>query len=112
MNFEKCFCFDGENISNSACYCTRDKSKLSDDVSLIKNNNYPKNKLMWEAISRGILIPYFRPSSKSVSVNTDIYITERLQPRLLQFIHKHHSDLNFQFVNDLAEANYSIETIS
>ena len=75
-------------MPNSACYCTKDKSKLSDDVSLIKKNNYPKNKLMWEAISnRGMSIPYFRPS-KSVAVNTEIYIKECLQPRLLPFIHK------------------------
>ena len=63
-------------MSNSARYYTDDKSKLSDDVSFIKKNNYPKNKLMWEAISnRGMPIPYFRPS-KSVAVNTKIYINE------------------------------------
>jgi hypothetical protein len=66
----------------------------------IKKNNYPKNKLMWEAISnRGMPIPYFRPS-KSVAINTEIYINEWLQPGLQPFIHKHHSDLNFQFVYD------------
>ena len=71
------------------------KSKLIVDVSFIKKNNYPKNKLMWEAISnRGMPIPYFSPS-KSVAVNTEIYINECLQPRLLPFIHKHHSDFNF-----------------
>jgi hypothetical protein len=67
---------------------------------------------MWLAISnRGIPIPYFRPS-KSGAVNTDIYITECLQPRLLQFIHKHHSDFSFQFVHDLAKAHFSIETFT
>jgi hypothetical protein len=41
-----------------------------------------------EALSnRGIRLPYFRPS-KSVAVNTEIYINECLQPRLLPFIHK------------------------
>jgi hypothetical protein len=53
-------------------------------------------------------IPYFRPS-KSVAVNTDFYINEWLQPRLLPFIYKHHSDFNFQFVHDLAGAHFSIE---
>jgi hypothetical protein len=38
---------------------------------------------------------------KSVAVNTEIYINECLQPRLLPFKHKHHSDFNFQFVHDL-----------
>ncbi len=84
-------------MPNSACYCTKGKPKLSDDVSLIKKNNYPKKKLMWEAKSnRGMSIPYFRPS-KSVAVNTEIFVNECLQPRLFPFIHKHHSDLNFQF---------------
>jgi hypothetical protein len=39
---KKCFCFDGENMPNCACYCTEDKSKLLDDVSFIKKYNYPK----------------------------------------------------------------------
>jgi hypothetical protein len=54
-------------------------------------------------------ISYFRPS-KSLAVNTEIYINECLQPRLLQFIYKHHSDFNFQFVHDLAGAHFSIGT--
>ncbi len=67
---------------------------------------------MWVAISnRGMPIPYFRPY-KSVAVNTEIYINECLQPRLLPFIHKHLSDLNFQFVHDLAGAHFTIETIA
>jgi hypothetical protein len=56
-------------------------------------------------------IPYFRPS-KSVAINTEIYINKWLQPRLLPFIHKHHSDFNFQFVHDLAGAHFSIERIA
>ena len=74
MNFEKFSCFDGENMPNSARYYTDDKSKLLGDVSFIKKNNYPKKILMWVAISnRGMSIPYFRPS-KSVAVNTEIYL--------------------------------------
>ena len=47
MNYENCFCFDGENMPNSASYYTEDKSKLSDDVCFIKKLNYPKKILMW-----------------------------------------------------------------
>ena len=54
-------------------------------------------------------IPYIRPS-KSLTVNTEFFITECLQPRLLPFIHKHHSDFNFQFVHDLAGAHFSMGT--
>ena len=46
MNFEKCFCFDGENMPNSARYYMDDKSKLSDDVGFIKKNNYTQKILM------------------------------------------------------------------
>ena len=75
MNFEKCLCFDGEIMPNSARYYTAHKSKLLGDVSFIKKNNYPKNKLMWLAISnRGMSVPYFRPS-KSVAINTEIILT-------------------------------------
>ena len=95
MNFEKCLCFDGEIMSNSARYYTAHKSKLLGDVSFIKKNNYLKKILMWEAISnRGMPIPYFRPSNL-VAVNTEIYINECLQTRLLPFIPKHLSDFNF-----------------
>ena len=67
---------------------------------------------MWEAISnRGIPIPYFRPF-KSVAVNTEIYIKECLQPRLLPFIDKHQSDISFQFVHNLARFHLSLETIA
>ncbi len=47
-----------------------------------------------------------------MAVNTEIYVNESLQPRLLPFIHKHHSDFNFQFVHDLAGALSSKETIA
>ena len=44
--------------------------------------------------------PYFSPS-KSKAVNTELYINKGLQPGLLPFIHKHQSDISFQFVHDL-----------
>ena len=37
----------GVNMPYSARYYTNDKSKLLGDVSFIKKNNYPKNKLKW-----------------------------------------------------------------
>jgi hypothetical protein len=42
MNFEKCVCFDWENMPNSARYNTEDKSKCSYDVRFIGKNKYPK----------------------------------------------------------------------
>jgi hypothetical protein len=49
MNFEKCFCFDGENMPNSERYDTAHKSKFIGDVSFIKKYNYPQKILMWVA---------------------------------------------------------------
>ena len=74
MDDEKYFCLNGDNMPGSARYYTDDKSKCSDDVRFIGKNKYPQKILMWLAISnRGMSIPYFRPS-KSVAINTEIYI--------------------------------------
>jgi hypothetical protein len=53
-----------------------------------------------------------RTKVKSLAVNTEIYINERLQPRLLPFIHKHHGDFNYLFWPDLARAHYSKESVA
>ena len=83
MDNEKYFCLNGDNMPGSARYYTDDKSS-------------------WLSISnRGMSIPYFGPY-KSVAINTEIYINECLQPRLLPFIHKHHGDFNYLFLPDLA----------
>ena len=67
-------------------------------LALLGENKYPQKILMWLAISnRGMSIPYFRPS-KSVAINTEIYIYECLQPRLLPFIHKHHEGLQLSIL--------------
>ena len=91
-------------MPGSARYYTDDKSKCSDDVRFIGKNKYRQKILMWLAISnRGMSIPYFGPS-KSVAINTEIYINECLQPRLLPFIHKHHGDLPKE---ELVEVSFS-----
>ena len=46
-----------------------------------------------------------------MAVNTDIYINECLQSKLLPFIHKHHGDFNYLFWPDLAGAHYSNGTV-
>ena len=58
---EKYFCFQGDYMPGSARYYTSDKAKCSDDVRFIEKDTYPKNILMWIAISnRGMSKPYFR----------------------------------------------------
>jgi len=66
---------------------------------------------MWIAISnRGMSKPYFR-LSKSVDVNSSIFINECLRPKLLPFIHKHHGDFNYLFWPDLVGPHYPNETV-
>ncbi len=54
----------------------------------------------------------FFGQSKSVTINTEFYIKECLQPRLLQFIHKHHGDFNYLFWPDLAQVHNSKESVT
>ena len=112
MDDEKYFCFDGDNMPGSARYYTNDKEKCSDDFRFIGKEKYPQKILMWIAISnRGISKPYFC-LSKSWAINSDTYISECLQPKLLPFIHKHHSDFNYLFWPNLAGVHYSNKTVA
>jgi hypothetical protein len=54
--------------------------------------------------------PLIRPA-KSEAINSDIYINECLNERLLPFIHKYHQDMNYIFWPDLASAHYSKATL-
>ena len=68
--------------------------------------------MVWVAISKlCISKPLFRPS-KSEAVNSDIYINECLEQRLLSFICEHHPDSIYIFWPDLAGCHYSKQTIA
>ena len=67
---------------------------------------------MWIAIFNWSMSKTYFCLSKSVAVNTDIYIYECLQPKLLPFIHKHHGNFNYLFWPDLDGAHYSNETVA
>ena len=67
---------------------------------------FPKNS---EAIlSKRVSELPFRPT-KSLAINSMIYINEFLEPMLLPFINKHHSYWKYIFWPDLARAHYSKE---
>jgi transposase len=97
---EKYFTFAGDNMPGNAGYYTNDKSAGKE--------KFPKKVLVWIAISdRGMSKPLFR-LSKSVAINSSIYIDECLNKRLLPFIHEYHEDLDYVFWPDLASAHYSM----
>jgi transposase len=110
MDDEKYFTYAGDNMPGNAGYYTADKSTCPDEVRFAGKEKFPKKLLMWIAISdRGLSEPLFRPS-KSVAINSAIYIDECLEKRLLPFIHKYHPDFNYAFWPDLASAHYSKAT--
>ena len=102
----KYFTYDGSNIQGNDTYYTNDKSKCPDSVCFTGKDKYPDKVRFWVAISnRGISKPLFRPS-KSEAVNSNIYINECLEQRLLLFIREH------IFWHDLAGCHYSKQTIA
>jgi len=83
-------------------------------INRIQNGGPTKdNKLEKRSFQRrcwfGLSKPLFR-RSKSVAINSSIYIDECLNKRLLPFIHEHHQDLDYIFWPDLASAHYSMES--
>ena len=68
MDNEKYFCFDGDNMPDSARYYINNKKKCPGDVRFYENEKFPKKILMWIAVSnRRMSKPLFRPI-KSVAI--------------------------------------------
>ena len=106
---EKYLTFAGDYMPGYAGYYINYKSTSPDSVRYAGKEEFTKKVLVWIAISdRGTSKPLFR-QSKSVVINSDIYIDECLNKRLLKFIHKYHRDYSYVFWPDLASANYSID---
>ena len=82
-------------------------TKCSDSVQYFAGKEkYPDKVMVWVAISYpGISKPLFRPS-KSEAVNSDIYISECLEKRLLPFNREHDPDSNYICWPDLAGCHY------
>ena len=85
--------------------------------ALLEENKYPQKILMWLAISnRGMSIPYFRPS-KSVAINTEIYVAINTETSAYNYDSYHLStnitgDFNYLFWPDLAREHYSKESVA
>lgn len=112
MDDEKYFCYNGDQMPGSAYYYTDNKENCPDSIRFAGKEKFPGKVLVWVAISsRGISKPLFRPS-KSEAVDSNIYINQCLEERLLPFIHEYHSDSNYVFWPDLAGCHYSNRTVA
>ena len=111
MDDEKYFTFAGHNMPGNAGYYSNNKQTCPESVRFAGKPLYPKKILVWVAISeRGLSKVLIRPS-QSAAINSDIYISECLQKRLIPFLHKYHTDLNYIFWPDLASAHYAKVTV-
>ena len=112
LDDEKYFTHDGSNMEGNDRYYTNDKSKCQDNVRFAGKEKYPDKVMVWVAICKcGISKPLIR-RSKSEAVNSDIYIKECLEKRMLPFIREHHQDSNYIFWPDLASCHYSKQTVA
>ena len=93
-------------------YYTNDKSNCPNSVRFVGKEKFPPKVMVWVAICKcGISKPLIR-RSKSEAVDSDIYIKECLEKRLLPFFREHHSDSNYIFWPDLAGCDYSKQTVA
>ena len=103
LDDENYFTLSGDNMPRNAGYYTNDKSTCLKSMRFARKEKFPKKVLVWIAISdQGISKPLFR-LSKSVAINSSIYIHEFL---------RYHQVLDYVFLLDLASAHYSMESTS
>jgi hypothetical protein len=106
------FTFDGSNMEGNDNYYTNDKPNCPDSVRFVGKEKFPPKVMVWAAIYKcGVSKPLIR-RSKSEAVDSDIYIKECLEKRLLPFICEHHQDSNYIFWPDLASCHYSKQTVA
>ena len=112
MDDEKYFTFSGDHMPGNSGYYSNNKDTCPERVRFAGKLKYPNKVLVWVAISeRGMSKVLIKPQ-KSASINTEVYIAECLDERLLPFLHKYHSDFNYIFWPDLAPAHYSNDTVA
>lgn len=112
MDDEKYFRFSCDQLPGNSGFYTDDKAKCPDSVKYKGKEKYPKQLLVWIAISeKGISKPLIR-CVDAPAINQDIYLNECLVKRLMPFIHEHHSDVNYIFWPDLASSHYANKVVS
>ena len=112
LDDEKYFTFDGSNMEGNDNYYTNDKPNCPDSVRFVGKEKFLTKVMVQVAICKcGVSKPLIR-RSQSEAVNSDIYIKECLEKRLLPFIREHHPDSNYIFWSYLAGCHYSKQTVA
>ena len=86
---------------------SNEKSKCPYSVRFAEKEKYPNRVMVWVAISNRCIA-----TISSEAVDSDIYINECLEKRLLPFILEHHPDSNYVLCPDLDGCHYSKQTVA
>lgn len=98
---------DFSQLPGQEFYSATERGKVAEEFRTKKKTKFPKKYLIWQAIcSCGLRSQSFVTSG---SVNSEIYIKECLQKRLLPFLRKHRGSTFFW--PDLASCHYSNATL-
>ena len=92
LDDEKYFTFDGSNMEGNNNFYTNDKSNCPDSVRFVGKEKFPPKVMVWADICKCGVSKQIIRRSKPGAVNSDIYIKECLEKRMLPFIHEHLQD--------------------
>jgi transposase len=111
MDDESYFTIDGSDTYGNDFYYAYHGLEVPEEVKYRFVSKFTPKVMVWLAISsKGISEPLIVKSKNAI--NSQIYIEECLNKRLIQFINKHHSNGNYIFWPDLASSHYSNATQS
>ena len=106
---EKYLILSNDEILQNVTLSAFDKEHASDNVTYKAKEKYPKNVLVWLALSsKGISTPFIG-TTKGSAITVDIYINKCLS-KLRSFIEEHHADDEYIFWPDLVSTYYANET--
>ena len=108
---ESFFTIDGSDCAGNSNYYYKEDANISSKVRYKRHTKFPKRALVWLAISsRGASRPFVIESGNSITA--DIYSKQCIRLRLVPFLRKFHSDMDFIFWPDMASSHYAASTLS
>ena len=109
MDDESYFDGNGLNFYGSRTFLSSQPDSEPNSIKFRTESKYPFKYMVWIAISPKGRSTYFIKESKG-AVNSELYIRECLEKRLIPFIEKHYPDGNYIFWPDLASSHNSKAT--
>lgn len=110
MDDEKYFTFANNSLTGNDGFYTKNVKLTSPGVKFTTKSKFEPKVLVWLAISaKGVSRPYVG-TTRSSSINSEVYRTKCL-PKLVPFIEKHHKNDKIIFWPDLASSHYARDTI-